>query len=153
MRLNEVQILNSVHPTDNQKRVLAKIAASPTSTVAAEEISNNQNMIAARDMLMKLGLITVNNGEAEMTERGAQVAVDENIIDDNGELTKTGQAFAYTSPNGRIDADMAGQANDKQDNELSDVDAPPLDPAQAAPARQPEMTYGESFSLLKELLK
>lgn len=152
MRLNEVQIMNSVHPTDNQKRVLAKIAASPTSTVAAEEISTGQNMVAARDMLMKLGLITLNNGEAAMTERGAQVAVDENLIDDNGQLTKTGQAYAYTGSNGQVDADMAGQAQDNQ-NDLSNVDIPPIDPAQAAPSRSPESGYGESFSLLKELIK
>lgn len=152
MRLNEVQILNSIHPSDNQKRVLAKIAASPTSTVAAEEISGNQNMVAARDMLMKLGLITLNNGEAALTDRGAQVAVDENLIDDNGQLTKTGQAYAYTGVDGQVDADTAAQSQDKQ-NDLSKVDVPPLDPAQAAPARSPEAGFGESFSLLKELLK
>jgi len=153
MRLQEVQIMNSVHPTDNQKRVLAKIAASPTSTVAAQQISDSQNMVAARDMLMKLGLIMVSNGEASLTDRGAQVAVDENIIDDNGELTKMGQMLAYTGPDGRPDTDQAQDQPSDDPDDLSGVDVPPQDPAQAAPARQPEMRYGEGLELLKQLLK
>lgn len=146
MRINEVQIQSSVHPTDNQKRILAIIASSPTSAVADQEIATNQNMIAARDLMMKMGLITVSDSEVALTDQGAQVAVDENIIDDNGQLTKMGQAYA-APPGSTLPAEQ-----DDNSDDLSGVDVPPVDPAQAAGARAPELTYGESFSLLKELL-
>lgn len=143
MRLFEVQIAEVVRPNNNQKRILAKIAASPTSSVAANEISTGQNIVVARDTLMKMGLITMNNNSAEMTERGRQVAQEENILDAEGNLTQAGKQWAYTDAEGEFDT---------QDQQLDKVPVPPLDPAQTAPARQPELTYGESFSLLKELL-
>ena len=90
MRINQ-----AIHPTYNQKRVLAKIIAAPTPTVAAQSIIGDQNLVAARSALMKLGLVTLSNGESSVTDRGIQVATDENIVDAGGELSQVGQELAY----------------------------------------------------------
>lgn len=114
MKLNEVRILSAIHPTDNQKRILAKIVAAPTSKVGGEDISNDVNLVAARNILVKLGLIAFNNGEATLTDQGTQVAQDENIIDQTGALTPTGEALAFTTPAGNEDRDTAGEAQTDQ---------------------------------------
>lgn len=121
-----MRILSAVHPTENQKRVLAKIIAAPTPTVAAEEISNNANMVAARNMLMKLGVITFGAGEASLTDKGEQIAREENIADESGQLTDVGQQLAY--------------GEQKQGGETE----PPPPPGGGLSL--------ESFALLKELL-
>src|SRR3972149_829856 len=97
MKLNEIRMLTGIHPTENQKRVLAKIIAAPNSKVAGEQISGNVNMVAARNMLMKLGVITVSAGTAELTDKGTQIAQDENIADASGQLTDVGNALAMFS--------------------------------------------------------
>lgn len=142
-----MRIMSAVHPSDNQKRVLAKIAAAPTPKVAGEEISKDANMVAARNMLMKLQVITFNNGEAEMTQSGVQISQDEDIIDQSGQLTKTGEALAFTSPQGQPDADTSGQAQDQQPPTQA-----PMDPTQQA-GPQGSTAPMESFSLLKQLLR
>lgn len=78
-------------PTTTQMQVLAAIIGSPTPVVAYETISTGQHMIAARDILMRLRLIDLADGEAALTDAGAKVAVDENIMDESGQLTQFGQ--------------------------------------------------------------
>lgn len=145
-----MRLMSAVHPTTNQKRVLAKIAAAPTPVVAGTEISKDANLVAARNLLMKLGLITFADGSAEMTEKGQQVAADENIVDQSGELSSVGQELAYTDAQGNKTGDQAA--------------ATPPAPPPGADQAMPQMGGGqqaaggddglslESFSLLKELL-
>lgn len=132
--------MSAVHPTSNQKRVLAKIAAAPTPTVAASEISSDANMVSARNMLMKLGMISFSNNEAALTDKGTEVATDENIIDQSGQLTQAGQKLAFTDSNGTEDKDTAGQ-------QPPEAGAPPP-PGPDAGGDVPM----ESVSLLKQLL-
>lgn len=124
-----MRLLSAVHPTVNQKRVLAKILASPTPSVAAQQVSGDANLVAARNMLMKLGMITFSNGEAALTQSGLQIASDEGIADQSGGLTDVGQKLAHTDPTAKQDSDPAG--------------APP---GGAAP-QEPQMPMPESFSL------
>lgn len=100
-----MRILSAVHPTTNQKRVIAKVIAAPTPSVAAEEISKNANMVAARNMLMKLGALSLVNGEATLTQAGMQIATDENIADQGGGLTPTGEQLAYDTQDNAQPAD------------------------------------------------
>lgn len=127
-----MRIMSAVHPTTNQKRVLAKIVAAPTATVAAEEISKDANIVSARNMLMKLGMINFANNEASLTQQGTQVATEENIIDQGGQLTPQGQELAYTDTMGQTDSDDAGEQQDG-----GQLGMPPM----------------ESVSLLKQLLR
>ncbi|TFG96306.1 hypothetical protein E4H12_11360 [Candidatus Thorarchaeota archaeon] len=101
--------MSTVSLTSNQKRVLAKIVASPTPTVAGEEISGDQNLIAARDQLVKLGAVEFVGSEASMTDNGQQIARDANIVDEAGQLTPDGEALAYTDSQGHEDKDTARQ--------------------------------------------
>ncbi len=81
--------------TSNQKAVLAKIVAAPTPKVAAQEISGDRGIVAARDLLIKLGLITFGEGSmAALTASGKKMAVDDDIIDDTGALTPEGKELA-----------------------------------------------------------
>lgn len=93
-----MRILNNVQLTDFQKQALAKIVASPTPKVAGAQISAGQNMIAARDALLKLGALTFSNGEAQLTDKGQQLAQSENIVDQGGQLTDEGQQLAQADP-------------------------------------------------------
>lgn len=147
-----MRLLTTVHPTTNQKCVLAKIVAAPTPSVAASNISTDANMVAARNMLMKLGAITFSNGEASLTDRGRQVAEDENIIDQSGQLTQQGQQLAAnTSQGGQeqpsqppeqppIDQNFGGDQDQGLDMDLD-----------AGTEQLPQNMEGFS-SLLKELL-
>lgn len=93
------RILTTVHLSDLQKEVLAKVHAAPTPQVAWEEISGaaaivDDNLAAARDVLGNLGLMVVGDGTLEVTPNGEEVMKDENLIDDMGELTEQGQELA-----------------------------------------------------------
>ena len=89
-----MRILDTFRPTKTQKQVLAKIAGAATPTVAGDAISMGTNTVAARDALIKLGLISVNGSEASLTDTGTQLATAENITDEAGGLTPEGQALA-----------------------------------------------------------
>lgn len=95
MKLHEIRMLTGIHPTENQKKVLAKIIASPSPKVAGEEIIGDENLVAARNILMKLGVVTFSGGNAELTDKGKQIAQDENIADEGGQLTDAGNILAY----------------------------------------------------------
>lgn len=135
-----MRLLSALHPTTNQKRVIAKIVASPTPSVAAQEISKGANLVSARNMLMKLGMITFANGEAALTQSGQQIATEEGITDQSGGLTDVGQQLAHTNSQNAPDSDQAG--------------APP---GGAAPApEEPAMNLDampESMQLLKHMLR
>lgn len=97
-----MRLLSTLRPTQNQLTVLAKIIASQDVPArAAAEISSNTNFIAARNILMKLGLITYTDAAAALTDKGTQVAQEQNIIDENGQLTDEGNALASAEANGK----------------------------------------------------
>lgn len=80
--------------TQAQKEVLAKIAQSPTPTVALSEISEGRKLVAARDILDRLGLIDYSETEANITDEGWELMIDLNIADATGELTDEGRSYA-----------------------------------------------------------
>lgn len=85
-----MRLLNTIRPSTYQKKVLAKILSAATPKLAAAEISRDQNLISARDMLAKLGAITFTHDSAELTDIGQRLATSENICDDSGQLTDVG---------------------------------------------------------------
>lgn len=117
--------VDSVRPTDHQKAVLAIIASSPTSKVAAEEVTKDPNTKEAADILTKLGAVTFDGVDLAFTDVGEQLAQDENIVDMSGALTTAGTFYLKYSQH----ADQYSQED------------------------QPEETLPmESYSLVKELL-
>jgi hypothetical protein len=91
--LNEVTTLT--RPTDNQKAVLAKITAAATPQLATADISDTPNLVAARDMLDRLGLIDIDDEGAHITDLGREVMVNQNLATADGQLTDDGQKAAY----------------------------------------------------------
>ncbi len=120
-----MRILDTFRPTKTQKQVIAKIAGAATPTVANDAVSMGTNTVAARDALIKLGLIAVNGGEVSLTDAGTQLAVAENITDETGGLTPEGQALATTEE---------------------------IDQAPDVANQQPQLPM-ESFATLKSLLR
>jgi hypothetical protein len=149
MKLTEIRILSGIHPTDNQKRVLAIIIASPSPKVANEELTGDENLMAARNILMKLGVITVVDGTAELTDKGTQIAQDERITDETGQLTDLGNELAHSTEE--------PQPGEQPMPELPEEPMPgmpgeePMPGGQAMP-NEPTAKL-ESFSLLRSLLK
>jgi hypothetical protein len=80
-----------------QKYVLAKLIAVETPLNAYEEVSRGQNVVAARDMLTKLGLMTFSENDAQITENGKEAMRKENLLDEMGELTEEGQIWGYAA--------------------------------------------------------
>lgn len=150
-----MRLLSTIRLTDSQKRVIAKISAAATPTVAGEEISKDANLVAARNMLMKLGVITFVDNRAEITDKGNQLAVEENIVDEQGELTELGNKLAFTASNGQPTGDAA-QGGDTMAGGMEEPPMDPsIDPAAQAPGEVPppgdELSL-ESFALLKQVL-
>jgi len=96
VELFEKRILTTIRLTQHQMQVLAMILASPEGNLPDEDISKGPNLKQARDLLIQLDMIT-NDGENKysVTEKGQNVAKDENIVDDMGELSELGQGLAY----------------------------------------------------------
>jgi hypothetical protein len=93
-----MRVLNTIHLSDFQKKVLAITKAAPTPQVAFEELRNQpqdeqRNIVGARDILQKLGLLEVTDSTIEVTEKGEQVMADEYLIDETGELTAEAQKY------------------------------------------------------------
>ena len=88
---------------NTQKRVMSRIIAAPTGTVAYEQTQSNPNLVAARNQLAKLGLITIEGDSVTATETGLAAANQENLIDDTGSLTDVGQQFATSDPQDKPD--------------------------------------------------
>ncbi len=110
----ERKIIPVTHPTDNQKAVLAKIIAAPTPQLAAADISDTPNLSAARDMLDKMGMITLDSEGAHLTDEGNQMMVDQNLATPDGQLTDDGQTAAY----GEDEAEDAAEPETSPDLEL-----------------------------------
>lgn len=90
--------LDTVRLTKNQKKVMTRIVSAldgDNPAQAAREASKGRSMLAARDILISLKLITADDREAAVTEEGEKIMRDQNLIDDMGELTDEGNTFAF----------------------------------------------------------
>ncbi len=96
--ISEQRVLKNVRLTKHQKAIIAMIVAAPEGIVPDEDISKDRNHVAARDTLFKVGLIDKSaDNEYSVTEKGMDVAKEENIVNDMGSLTPEGEKFAYVS--------------------------------------------------------
>jgi hypothetical protein len=94
-----MHLLNTIRPTQNQQIVLALIAQNKNKPAkAAASVSTGENMVAARNMLMRLDVISYTPSHAILTTKGEQIAKDYNIIDDSGALTPEGTQLISKLP-------------------------------------------------------
>jgi len=141
--------------TDTQKRAMAKVVAAATPKIAADEVSGNQNLIAARDMLVKLGLMTFAPGNATLTDQGNKVMKDYALVDDAGQLTDDGETFAHTNEEGQPEEKPTTPTPTSPLGELPPVGAPVSGVTDGAETRLPPMEDEdeEKFVMLKYLLE
>jgi hypothetical protein len=135
------QILTTIHLSDIQKELLAKVKAAPNSIVAHELISNtadnvDDNFVKAKETLKQLGIVKEIGNSIEITEKGLEVLTDENIIDESGELTEFGRQLADIDRN-----EISSQQPNQQQNDMGMED----------PMGDGELPPMESFSLLKSI--
>lgn len=93
-----MRVLKTIHLSDFQKKVLVIVKSAQTPQVAFEELrkqaaEDQSNMNSARDMLQKLGLLQVGEGDLSVTPQGEKVMQDEYLIDESGELTAEAQKY------------------------------------------------------------
>jgi hypothetical protein len=138
-----MKMLDTVRLTDTQKTVICKIIAAPTPKVAAEDITGSANLAKAKDILMDLGLIKVSlEDHAELTDTGRQLAQEENLADQSGNLTPDGEKYAYADS-----TDNNGQSPETPPAAADDGMAPP------PPNDMLTMSASTSGTLLAELLR
>ena len=106
-KILENRIQPITRPTDNQKAVLSKITAAATPQLALADIADTPNLVAARDLLVQMGLIDIDDEGAHITDQGNEVMVNQNLATADGQLTDDGQKAAYGD-----EADQAAPAPD-----------------------------------------
>lgn len=96
--INEVQVLTNIRLSQAQKYILAKLVL-PNSTplTSYEEISSGKNIVANRDILIKLEMLKLGANEAEITDKGINALKNENLVDNNNSLTQQGEQYAYAT--------------------------------------------------------
>jgi len=95
IKLFERELNTALRLTSIQKTVLAKIASSPTEKIAGDSISQGEQLTTARDILVKLGMISFSNGFAALTTSGEEYMKSSNLMDEEGKLTDDGENFAF----------------------------------------------------------
>lgn len=131
------RVIRTLHLSDFQKKVMVIIKSAPTPQVAFEELQKQppderNNIVGARNLLQKLGLINVGAGTLEITQEGEQVMADEYLIDEMGELTPEALSLVDdASGNKEADGDMSG-------DDFGDTEP-----------QQPETSPFESLSLVR----
>lgn len=114
--ITEVQVLTNIQLSQAQKLILSKLMLpEKTPLTSYEQVSSGRNMVANRDTLVQLGMITVGDNTAEITDKGQNAARNENLVDDMGTLTSQGETYAYAKDLNDI-ADMDQQNNEPMNN-------------------------------------
>lgn len=144
--LNERRVLSTIHLSDMQSVVLAKIIAAATPQTAFEAINNGRNLVGARDELQRLGLIAVLDGTVSVTNKGQQIMQAENLVSDTGELTDRGIKFAQVQELADLKDIDNPQAAEEQPTSPPGTEQP-QGPEEAQPAAGPM----ESFSLIRSM--
>jgi hypothetical protein len=96
MRIFEDRTAAILSPTLHQKIVLAKIHVSANPEVAGRAISADGKLVAARDILARLGMIEYSDKGARLTAQGEELManVSPPLIDETGSLTPEGEKLA-----------------------------------------------------------
>jgi hypothetical protein len=148
--LNERMHHNSIQLSAVQKFVLAKIVAAETPLNAYEAVSRGKNTVVARDMLTKIGLITVAENDAQITEQGKEALKKEALIDEMGELTEEGQIWGFAeSPEEAAKEDAAKNAKPDAPVAATQAQQPPSGdtPSPASDVATQDDNAPDQFSL------
>ena len=136
-----MKILSSFQPNNTQKKVLAIVASCKEKPEKAiSQLSSSENIISAKGLLLKLGLITVDNNGVQLTDSGKDVAIQQNILDDSEQLTPEGSQL------------ISGDSNDR--NMQNTQSSPSVEGDMQMPSPDYSNSTMEGFSMLfKELIQ
>lgn len=101
--MNENYNPQSVILTNTQKGVLATVYNAPTPESAFEAINGTPTLITARNLLERLGLVTVSGNQAMLSQAGQAAVMSNNLADESGQLTDEGAALIEALKNARTD--------------------------------------------------
>lgn len=138
--LNEAQTLTNVHLSDAQKLVMTKIKASANANVALEQTRNNTNLATAQKVLIKLGLLQLDDSGISLTDKGIKVMSDENLTDESGDLTEEGHKYAGAT-------DLNALAKTIKQEPSSEPVKPNID----NDSTQSDTTLGENNTLFRDV--
>lgn len=150
--LNEKQVLRNIRLSDIQKEVLAKTIAAPNEDVAGDEIlDGGRNYVGAKNILVRLGLMTFHDNEATITQTGHEVMKRANLIDETGQLTDEGQKYAYSDDDDQDEWDQQQQGQQQQDQQGQMGGAEQGGGVDQGPLAGTGPSFGESFSLIRSV--
>ncbi len=134
--LNEARILSNVLLSEAQKFILTKLLLPESTPVLNyQNISVGKNIVANRDILVKLGMLILGDNEAEITPSGIAALKNEGLVDDAGQLTDFGERYAYAKDLAaveKISAEMKTPGQREQP-ELSNQSEPPVPGSDGTP--------------------
>ncbi len=153
--INEIQVLTNIRLSQAQKYVLTKLVLPNTTPLTSyESVSTGKNVVANRNILVKLGMVQVGDNEARITEKGMSALKNENLIDDSGALTPQGEEYAYAENLEDVEKLAAKQPEKPQTGMAQDTS-----PITQAAAQQPkqiatppaDISFPESGSLIYDM--
>jgi hypothetical protein len=96
----------AVSLTATQKGILAILHNSPTPQAAYDAINGNPTLVTSRNVLVRLGLISIVGNQAMLTQGGQQAVAANNLADETGQMTEEGTALIdqinATRPNYKV---------------------------------------------------
>jgi len=99
MRLFEIQIGQDINLTTNQKRILAKITASPDPNMDGFKklALNDEKLVDALDTLERIQYVERDpqTDRVRVTDAGAGAMQEDGVTDENNQLTEFGKDLAY----------------------------------------------------------
>ena len=109
------RIIQSIHLSDYQARVMLIVQQAPTPEVAYEELGNQDpriedNLLGARDAMAKIGLLELGPNAISVTEKGEEVMRDEYLIDESGQPTEKGNEILQAHSDEQPEPGPAGEA-------------------------------------------
>lgn len=95
--LTESLTPRSYRPTEHERVVVALVVISQTPQLAYDQIRNGLKLNAAADRLNKLGILSIIDGEATLTQAGTEFAEAQAIIDGTGQPTDEATRIAAST--------------------------------------------------------
>jgi hypothetical protein len=78
--------------TDMQKGMLIAIRSSATPLQAYETANGSLNTVAAKDELIRMGLVQQSGNQLQLSNSGQDALVSNNLVDETGTITDEGNA-------------------------------------------------------------
>lgn len=131
------RIIQSIHLSDYQARVMLLAHEAQTPELAFAELGNQDpriesNLFGARETLAKLGLVELSDNSITVTPEGEKVMQDEYLIDETGAVTEKGEEI------------LQAQSDEKEmPGEQGPTDMPPDMPMDQGADMAPTTAGGE----------